>query len=338
MKLPLCILWLLMTLNGLTQRYQQNFRIVDNYVEEIKPAAPAILAQQLTTPFTTELEKVRAIFRWISNNIDYRIREFQPKFKSRPAGEVDDDTAALKPLDERVAEEVINNKVAVCDGYARLFKTLCRYAGIESELITGYARTEAHKVNRRFRSNHTWNAVKIDNAWHLLDVTWASGYVTWRGSMFIRYFDEEYFLSPPQQFIREHYPDDLRWSLMTDPPLMAEFRHSPYKQRTFIKYSIKAFRPAKGVIEVQLGDTIQIELDVSDPERDSRIGADPFLDTSIYNTINSVLLVPDKTLPHRTTYFYTVDSPKIEWLYVLYNDDVVLRYRLLVGRKLALQN
>lgn len=323
---------MLVTINGLAQYKRIDFRRIDNYVEDINVASPPVLAYQLTSPYTSDLEKVRAIFRWITNNIDYRIRETQPRIRVKSGTQImPDDTGALKSLDERVAESVLEKKLAVCDGYARLFKTLCKYAGIESELITGYARTEAHKVNQRFRSNHTWNAVKIDSVWHLLDVTWASGYVTWRGDMFIRYLEEEYFLSPPHQFIREHYPDDLRWALMADPPVMAEFRHSPYKQRTFIKYSIKSFRPEKGVIEVQLGDTIQVELDIADAERDNRIGPDPFLDTSLYSTATSALLVPSEILPHRISYTYAVTSSTVQWLYVLYNDDVVLRYRLVVG-------
>ena len=79
-------------------------------------------------------------------------------------------------LDERVARIVLKRKQTVCAGYARLFKTLCDFAGIKSEIITGYAKTNLMS-SRQFKCNHNWNAVLIDSNWYLLDATWASGYL-----------------------------------------------------------------------------------------------------------------------------------------------------------------
>ncbi len=289
---------------------------------------PIALAQELTLACSTDLQKVRAIFYWITDNISYRTKPPTRRRKSAPVL-LDDisDTLALKPLDERVAEAVLEERVAVCDGYARLFKTLCSYSGIKAEVINGYARTEATKRIQRFRPNHSWNAVMIDSVWQLLDVTWASGYISWHGNEFVRQLDAQYFLSNPEQFIREHYPDDMRWTLMTDPPLMPEFRHSPFKQKSFTKYLITAYRPEKGVIEVSQGDTIMIELETASAEKDRQISSDPFLDTAIYTTDISALLVPvhqDKKI----VYTYIANTPTVQWLYILYNDDIIMRYKL----------
>jgi hypothetical protein len=172
----------------------------------------------------------------------------------------------------------------------------------------------------------------IDSVWQLLDVTWASGYITWQGNSFVRQLDEQYFLSPPEQFIREHYPDDLRWSLMEDPPLMTEFRLSPFRQKSFIKYRISSYKPTAGVIEASIGDTIQVELESSDISSDRNISSDPFLDTTIYSTATSALLVPQGLITKKTVYTYCVTSPTIQWLYVLYNDDVILRYKLIIKK------
>lgn len=290
---------------------------------------PALLARMLTSNCPTDLQKVRAIFRWITDNIEYRTRHSRNPGRSNGSSlEEPEDTGMLKPLDERVAETVLENRLAICDGYARLFKTLCDYAGIESVVITGYARTEAGKRIQRFRSNHSWNAVRIDSAWQLLDVTWASGYITWQGDNFVRYYDEQYFLTAPDQFIREHYPDDLHWTLMTDPPLMQEFRYSPYKQRCFSKYKITSYRPAEGLIEVNEGDTLDFEIGTKDAAYDNQISSDPFLDTAAYRTPVSVLLVPARTGHNTTGYTYVVNSVGIQWVYILYNDDLVLRYKL----------
>ncbi|HRO69472.1 MAG TPA: transglutaminase domain-containing protein [Chitinophagaceae bacterium] len=292
--------------------------------------SPELLAVELTGSLSTDAEKVKAIFYWITDNIAYRT---QPNITRRkrdlPLIDEASDTAELKPLDERVALTVLEDRVAVCDGYARLFKTLCSYSGIQAEVIHGYARTEAGKRIQRFRPNHSWNAVLIDSVWHLLDVTWASGYISWRGNEFVRQLDLQYFLSKPEQFIREHYPDDLRWALMDDPPLMSEFRHSPFKQKSFSKYQITTYSPQTGVIEAGQGDTVSITLETSDAYKDSRVSSDPFLDTTIYNTSTTTLLVP--SISGRTIHYtYVANSLLVQWIYILYNDDIILRYRLKV--------
>lgn len=154
---------------------------------------PTVLAQQLTRSCSTDLQKVKAIFYWITQNISYKTRSTHIQKKTMPV-------------------------------------------------------------------LHTWNAVWVDSVWQLLDVTWASGYITWHGGEFVRQLDEQYFLTTPEQFIGEHYPDDMRWTLMHEPPLMPEFRHSPFKQKAFSKYQITTYNPAKEIIEASPGDTISIVL------------------------------------------------------------------------------
>ena len=334
MKYLATIICSLLIVTAFSQKQRIDFNEIDHRVQAIRSSSPALLSRELTSAYSTDLEKVRAIFRWITDNIEYRIKQPPVRKKNPEAVLVStDDTASLKSLDERVAELVLEKGDAVCDGYARLFKTLCAYAGIRTELITGYARGGQDKGSRRFRSNHTWNAVMIGDEWKLLDVTWASGYVSLRGDVFIKEFDEEYFLADPSTFILDHYPDEFNWTLMTNPPLLQEFRHSPYKQKGFIKYSIHSFRPSKGVIEANPGDIIQVELDLANPARDKQIGGDPFLDTSVYRTPYTVLLSPSAVLPNKTIYTYQVVSPFVQWVYILYNGDVVLRYKLIVRNK-----
>lgn len=54
------------------------------------------------------------------------------------------------------------NGHAVCEGYARAFKLLCYYAGIECILITGDSKG----------IGHMWNMVKLEGNWYHVDVTW----------------------------------------------------------------------------------------------------------------------------------------------------------------------
>ncbi len=312
-----------------------DFTAIDQKARSIRTTDAESLAKQLTDGYTTDQQKVRAIFRWVTENIEYKTSEYSRHPVPRPRAKKEaNDTAALKPLDQRVADNVLENGTAVCDGYSRLFKALCNYAGLRAEIIFGYAR--GSKGMRRFGCNHSWNVVFVDYKWELMDVTWASGYISARGGEFVKEFDENYFMPPPAAFIEEHYPDDLQWTLMDDPPLMAEFRNSPYKQKTFTKYRIRSYSPSKGLLEVAEGDTLHFELESSDVERDRNIFSDLFPDKSIFKTSASILLSPSAIINNKTNYIYHVTSPEIKWLYLLYNDDVVLRYRIHVRKEKSL--
>jgi len=322
MKILLIVSCLVYAFPVFSQARKTDFYFVDYHAVTVDAPTVKELADKLTRGYPTDLEKTRAIFRWITNNISYRT-----SFKNIAAPE-ESDTAALKPLSERVAESVLRNRQALCDGYSRLFKTLCDYAAIPCEVILGYARTETHKQIQRFGSNHAWNAVYLDSSWYLLDVTWASGFIDGRTEQYVRYLDEQYFLTTPHDFIREHYPDDLNWTLMEDPPLMPEFRQSPFKQRAFTKYRIKRYTPAVGLVNAKIGDTLLFEITSADRQRDDNISADPFLDQSLYHSAKTALISPVSMKGNVVKYEYRVIAASIQWIYLLYNDDLLLRYRV----------
>lgn len=294
---------------------------------------PAALTEQLTNHLATDRQKVTSIFRWITDNIRYRTgADVSWRNKQRNLF-TPDSFYENASLDERIAYQVINDKVAVCDGYARLFKTLCLYAGIKAEVITGYARGDAGHISKRFASNHSWNAVYFDSAWHLLDVTWASGYFTYTSNQFIQQYDDNYFLTPPQRFISDHYPEDLSWTLLPHPTTLQEFYLTPFKYSALIKYSIPSFAPAKGIIEATEGDSVQITLTTPKHKNDYTLAPDAYFDSTAFDRTQVAILYPDKTsTDEQSTYTYIVDNA-VEWLLVLYNNEPVMRYKMVVKER-----
>lgn len=291
--------------------------------------SPQALAYSLTNGLTSSRQKVEVIFRWITDNIDYKVNPslYFNKYSYTP----EEDTGALKPVSERVAEQVLRNRVAFCDGYARLFTTLCNYAGIRSEVITGYANPDG-SASGKFRSNHSWNAVLIDSAWYLVDVTWASGYVTYGNDRFIRRYDDYYFLTSPQQFIKSHYPEDLQWSLLKDPPAVREFQYGPFKPSGFIRNQIKAFAPSQGILEASVGDTLRFEFQPEDVTHNVHVV--DAVDTILLSQVDwwqypSTPATVDGSLIKVN---YVVPSESIQWLHLVYNNSVVLRYRINVKK------
>ena len=293
---------------------------------------PEALAKKLIADARTDREKVESIFHWITDNISYTIF---PKHRTPfvPIAEANDD-GPLKPLNERVARDILKRKTALCDGYARLFKTLCDHAGIPAEIIQGYAQSW-NISGPRFGVNHYWNAVFFDGNWHLLDATWASGYVNWKGDEFIKDYESSYFLSSPEQFIKDHYPDDPRWTLLPDTKVPDEFRYSPFKQKSFSKYKITSFFPSTGIINANLGDTLHFKLETGDL-RGRDIGSDLDQDPSIFLRSPEWAFVKpmgNKSPSNQYEYTYTIESSNVQWLYLLYNDDLILKYKINVNER-----
>lgn len=199
----LCLL--LVAVSCFSQKQSPNFFYIDRKVLSTESCSPDSLSQKLTAPYTTDHEKIRSIFRWITENIAYKTRSYNSYVKTKPVPLEEDSLFESASLNERIAREVLKQKEAVCDGYARLLKVLCNYAGIRTEIITGYARTNMDRVGTQFKSNHRWNAVLLDSSWYLLDVTWASGYIAYNNDQFVKAYDGYYFLTPAGRF----YPRSL---------------------------------------------------------------------------------------------------------------------------------
>jgi len=323
MKNLLCIILLLPAC--VYGQSSHDFRRIDDAAMSISSQKADTLAKQLAALGNTDREKVRAIFRWITEHIDYNMIFFDRRIKPVIYKEEDDSNAALPPLNERVAAKVLKRKVAFCDGYARLFKTLCDHVGIPCEIILGYAR---NNITKKFAVNHTWNAVHVDGAWQLVDVTWGSGFVTYSNE-YIKRFNDFYFLTPPDQFIQDHYPEDLRWTLLNDPPIYREFNQSPFRYPGFLKFGVTNNFPAKGVIEAEVGDTIQFHLGARREITNFYVSTSPVFDTT--------QMINKPTYNGENVSFKCTITPGAgEWLYVFCNEELTLRYKLNIKKDIGL--
>src|SRR4030095_834820 len=332
MKIYTCTAFILWFNVVFAQKQSVNYYSIDWDVVNIDAPSPAEVAQKLATKYKTDLERTRAIFSWIAQHISYNNKFNRPGRKNKTslvdADHTTDSSTSLPQLNPLVAEDVMKKRTAFCYGYARLFKFLCDHAGIRCELVTGYARGDLNGIGNSFRTNHTWNAVQIDSNWYLLDVTWASGYFTYGTSEYVKRFDDKYFLTPPEQFAQDHFPDDLEWSLLQQPPAIREFQHSPYKGRCFAKYNVISFFPSTGIIKAAIDDTINLQVS-TDLVADRRIGGGSLEDSSILGRLpEAVFCKPVANKDNVINYKYIVRSSDAQWLQLVYNDDMILRYKL----------
>jgi transglutaminase-like putative cysteine protease len=164
------------------------------------------LARHLTAAARSDRDKVRLIFRWVTDRITYDVDIFT-------TGKVGDTSP----------EAVLKSRRSVCEGYARLFEKLGKLAGLEVVKVRGYAKGAGFNPGDSFQKDslaHAWNAVKIDSEWKLLDATWAAGAVN--GGKYEKRFNEFYYLTPPEQLAFSHFPREKEWTLLKEEPYTEE--------------------------------------------------------------------------------------------------------------------
>jgi len=194
----------------------------------------ASLSAYLTKPARDDREKVRAIFRWIAENIAYDIDAYR-------AGRACD----VSP------EGVLRNRKSVCSGYAALFQSLAEKAGLKAVTIKGYSKGYGYAAGAKMRStNHAWNAVMLEGKWQLLDATWGAGYIDERGR-FVRRFNEHFFLTPPEKFIFDHYPEHERWQLLAKTVSMQQYQDFVFLRSTAFLNGIGAKSHNKNTIQAR---------------------------------------------------------------------------------------
>ncbi|HHJ09437.1 MAG TPA: hypothetical protein ENK25_00910 [Bacteroidetes bacterium] len=232
----------------------QNYATVDQIVKEYSSVwpYPEDLAKQINHDFSTQAEKARAIYDWIAYNISYDTKKyFSQDMYTTPYYvhsliKIEKSYFIEAPYRIYMAEEAMYTKKTLCEGYASLYKRLADLTGLECVIIPGYAKMLPEDIGRKPASvNHTWNAVKTDGQWQLLDVTWGAGKLDYDKNIFIRDFSDAYFFVPPERFFLQHCPKSLKWSF-TD-KTMEDFIALPFFYREYISWGIDIIEPEKGL-------------------------------------------------------------------------------------------
>ncbi len=213
--------------------FAHDYGRVDRTAKRIKEYTNInILVRELTQDFKEEKDKARAIYAWIVYHIDYDWYKFEEMKQGRYLQQ---------------NEDIFKTRLGVCGDIAELYQKMAHLAGLECEIISGYAGKKLSKKTLK-DSRHAWNAVKINNKWYLVDATWginggdAFGKKIKNNSQYRREIkkrnpkkvnntiseksiNEKYFMSDPDVLIQTHFPNDKKWQL----------RRSPKSLRSFLK-------------------------------------------------------------------------------------------------------
>jgi transglutaminase/protease-like cytokinesis protein 3 len=233
--------------------FSQKYAAIDNQLQAWPKSfsSPQKLADKVNTDFKTDEDKVRAIFTWIALNVQYDLKAYKSGASMIAYSYSSEADRIAKEQKYRLeyAEKTLRSKKGVCQDYSALFHTVCELSGIKCIAIIGTSKAHPSQIGKLPKaSDHEWNAVKINDKWQLIDVTWAAGSVSMETGKFQSEFNDGYFFTNPELFYLNHFPDDKRLLMTNKTP--QDFAELPLYYGPYVQANYEFASPEKGLISV----------------------------------------------------------------------------------------
>lgn len=197
-----------------------DFKEADSIAHQLQGASLKnlpLLTYRLTKNLSTDVEKFRAIYIWICNNIENDYTSYLRTKNKRKKIKKDENLflAWNKSYTPKMFRRMVSDKKTACTGYAYLVKEMANLTGLNCEIVNGFGRVLNANLTENSVPNHSWNAVQLNTKWYLCDATWSAGTFIINEDIpeFKKDYVDGYFLTPPEHFVKNHYPVDKKWLL-----------------------------------------------------------------------------------------------------------------------------
>jgi hypothetical protein len=322
------VLFFLSSVFGFSQVPQHiRYQKVDAYARNVKQFKNLKdLQKKLTPPAFTEEQKIRSLFVWVACNIAYDNEELRkdscglyPFFREKLINEGNYND---KTYNWEIVSYVLTSRKGICDGYSRLFKTLCDSAGLKCEIVVGVAKNDINMIGSANKSNHAWNAVQLNGAWKLLDATWARDDNDDSLTKFTKKMDECYFFSDPLKLSYNHFPNEKKWFLLASPVTKSKFDNYPLVYPEFFNDEISGFTPLEGSINAKKGTKLQLSVSVKAKQKKVSV-SDKLSDGRSEERFRF------KKAETKISYEYEVTNDSLKELILYYDNKAILHYRII---------
>uniref|UniRef100_A0A914W6V1 LIM zinc-binding domain-containing protein n=1 Tax=Plectus sambesii TaxID=2011161 RepID=A0A914W6V1_9BILA len=210
------------------------------------------LIRTLTLSARCDVDKARAIYRWITVK-NLNLMDFD------------------HTIDNNTPMGLLRGIKFGTESYHVLFKRLCSYAGLHCVVIKGYSKSAGYQPGFRFedsRFRNTWNAVFLDGSWRFVQCNWGARHLvnakegpgvgrhasrngggrdakdSSSKNENLRYeYDDHYFMTDPEEFIYEFFPNQPEWQLLKRPLSLRDFEQLPFVRSLFFRYGLSFADP-----------------------------------------------------------------------------------------------
>ena len=197
-----------------------------------------------TRHYQDETDIGKFFYYWIALHVEYQNNGFS-------------DRSSHNAQNPGLAGQVMKTRRAVCAGFAGLYCHLLSQSGIACVVVNGMSKTRDNILTDiPYSEDHSWNALKTDGQWHLVDVTWAN--TTARDGV----VDDFYFMTDPEIFILDHFPTDPSWQLLTVPVTEGEFRSFPCYSKKYFQLGFGGY--SGGTVSRQRDGRYSVRIGVSE--------------------------------------------------------------------------
>ena len=232
------------------------------------------LSKKIATDFSSETDKVKALFSWMTKNIRYDLEEYyNPKNKTTSFRyrTIEEKNKILQGIKDKTVNETLRTRKGVCEGYAQTFAKVCNLLNIENEVISGYARASYNDIGKPIQqANHAWNAVKINNKWIYIDATWGAGYQN--NGKWYREFKPYFFNMKKETYFKSHLPENTSWVLKVGRIDKKTFYNQPIYSHRFLDTNYKLISTNSGFLKKDKNGKISISLKNVTPNQKIHFG------------------------------------------------------------------
>ena len=190
----------------------------------------------------TTAETAYMVYIWISENIEVDCDNYDGKYQS--------------------ALTTFNTGKGGFVGISNLFLTMCLRIDIHSELINGHVKSMKNSDGKIIaEEEHVWNLIIIDDNYYLVNPTLGAG--TCDGNKYIKRFNDFYFATKPEYFIRTHFPDLSEYQLLDNPISYDKFKSMAFLRHYFYYNGFETINPDTNDINLKDVSTLTLTYDKS---------------------------------------------------------------------------
>lgn len=247
---------LLAGFNANAQTNGRDFKKIDAYIRtlgSLENMSMGTINNVVSNKFTDKIDKARAIYYWITNNITYDVKAARSNnnAKNTPA-------------------EVLVTRKATGIGFASLFQDMCSSADIRCLTVDGFVKYNTLQIGEKDQEiNHSWAVVQLGQSpeeWYYVDPAFGSGYLSADMKEFTRSYTDAYFFTEKATFNLQHYPDNQAWKLGAAPKNKADFFDMPVVKTGAMEMEIKKCTPADGKIKTKADKPVKFSFIVKSTE------------------------------------------------------------------------
>jgi len=237
----------------------QNYELIDNNVRDY-PHFDSIyqLVLRVNNTIKSDEDKVRAYYTWMAHNIAYDLSEYY-EIRSPELNITFDSKSINKSISNqkrrKLVKRIFKNRKGLCLGLSSLFQELCLRSNIEVELIKGITKISVDDINNTdYLKNHAWNAVKINNQWQLIDVSFSSGFQNSSTEKWEKHFNDFYFFTDPEKLIKTHLPANENFQLIKELITAKTFFNRPIIYAKYFESGLELSNDQNGLVNVSKED------------------------------------------------------------------------------------